>query len=139
DLATGTTSQLTSTGTDSRLDALAVSADGRRVAYASRTRSGPDRVMTLSIATTCDPAPRADAQIATAISRRYVGKDVYAVDATPAQRRMATISSGSRSFLVRLQNDRAAADTLTVSGQDAGDPGFRVRYRYRGAEVTEEV
>lgn len=134
-LATGDATQLTDTQHGWVLP-LASSADGTDIAFASDGVTGAG----LFLATTCDPAPRADAQVATAASRRFVGVDVYAVNPTAAQKASAPIAAGaSRSFLVRLQNDRTAVDSLTVAGRDAGRPGYRVQYRYLGADVTAEV
>ena len=136
EVATGAVTQLTDT-TPGPVIPLAVSQDGRRNVFISGV--GPQGHQ-IAIATTCDPAPRADAAVATAATRRYVGDDVYGVRPTASQKASAPIAAGgSRSFVVRLQNDRTAVDALTVEGRDAGRPGFTVQYRYLGAEVTNAV
>ena len=59
---------------------------------------------------------------------------------TPAQKVAVPIAAGgSRSFLVRLQNDRTAIDSLTVAGRDAGRPGYTVQYKHLGVDVTSQV
>jgi hypothetical protein len=135
DLASGVVGQHTST-TDEGHRPWAISDAGDLIALATPT-DDTNRHHDLAIATTCAPAPRADAQLATATARRYAGEDIYAVHPVPAQRLQVPIAPGtSRSFLVRLQNDRAVPDALAVSGRDAGRPGYSVQYRQNGSDVT---
>lgn len=136
DARDGTISQLTDPRSFGEVTPLAVDHDGRHIAFAGLFHDGTR----LGVATTCDPAPRADAHVATAASRRYVGDDVFAVNPTPEQKVATPIAAGGRrSFLVRLQNDRTAVDSLTVVGRDAGRPGYTVQYKNVGIDVTSQV
>lgn len=143
--AAGATTQLTDTspnGGGSRFG-LAASADGSNIAFGSNadlTGDNPFNGEQLFIATTCDPAPRPDARIATTNDGPYAGNDLYSSAPLIDQRRSATIApGGTRNFFVRVQNDRTAPDTFTVSGADAGAAGYDVTYRRAGVDITPGV
>lgn len=138
DIATRAITQLTDTTEAGWTAPAAVSSDGGVIAFLG-AREDDDRYV-VAVATTCFPPPRPDAHVAAAATRRYVGDDQFAVRASPAQRRDRSIPAGaSRSFLVRLQNDRSTSDTLTVMVQEGGAAGFTVRYRLGPSDVTAEV
>ncbi len=134
DVRDGTVSQLTDPRSFGVSQPLAVDHDGNHIAFFTDSYRDGTR---LDVATTCDPAPRADAHVATAAVRRYAGKDIYALFPRATQEATAPIAAaGSRSFLVRLQNDRTAVDSLTVARRDAGRPGYAVQYKHLGVDVT---
>lgn len=121
----------------------ALSADGSTIALsgtADLTGENPFNGEQLFIATTCDPAPRPDARIATTNDGPYAGSDLYSSAPRSDQRRSATIEpGGTRSFFVQVQNDRSEPDTFSLSGADAGAAGYDVTYRRAGADITAAV
>lgn len=144
--ATGLTTQLTSAeeATSNLVGGgVASSGDGTTVAFVANednTGENPDGDNQLFIAHTCDPSPRPDLRVASTVSGPYTGRDVYSAAPNGAQRRTATVArGGSRSFFVRVQNDRLAADSFTLSGVDAGASGYDVTYRRAGVDITGAV
>lgn len=83
------------------------------------------------------PPYRPDAQIKLAGTTSFVGNNVY--NATGAGQTTSTTGApgGTRSFVVRMQNDGSAADGFTVHGCAAA-AGFGVRY-FAGATGRTEI
>lgn len=68
----------------------------------------------------------------------FIGSDVYNWDSLQ-QTRVALVTPEGRSrFAVRIENDAAVADTITVKGSP-GTTQFSIRYFLGAREVTDEV
>lgn len=138
DVATGTTTPLTDDPPHRWYSpSEAVAPDGSAIAYTSITYDrGPNAVVLLR---GCDPAPAPDALVAQA-GGAFAGDGVKWAVATPSQRVLAMAPQyTSATFTVRVQNDRAVADSFTVQSTESGAPGYAVTFRRRGVDITAPV
>lgn len=143
DRGTGATTALTASTDDQRYAVgPGLSGDGTRVLFRSNLSvaganiDGSDELQGV----TCAPSPRPDALIATASAGPYTGDGVYSATVTSGQTRSATVARGAtRKFHVRIQNDRAVADTLKVKGVTSGSAGYTVRYFAGTTDITAAV
>lgn len=145
DPATGDITQLTSAASTryGSVPGRSMASDGSTIAFtanANLTGGNPDHNHEIYLATTCDPSPRPDAQIATAAAGPFAGRNVYSAAPRSTQRATAAVPGrATRRFVARIQNDRAAPDTFTIKGADAGSPGFAVAYRADGTDITDQI
>lgn len=122
---------------------FSVSTDGSVIAFLATANLGggnPDHNSEIYLATTCDPSPRPDVKIAPASSGPYTGRHLYAVNSTPGQALTRPVRpAATRKFFVRIQNERDASDTFTLSGRDAGANGYQVTYLAGTVDITAAV
>ncbi len=141
DAETGSITHLTDTSGGNNVG-TAISGDGGRVAFSSDfdlIGGNPDRNFEIFLAA-CGPSPRPDAQIGTAAAGPFVGDDLYAATAIAGQTVTAGVARGSsRSFFVRVQNDRSGIDSLKVRGVEAGSAGYTVTYLRGTTNITSQV
>lgn len=85
--------------------------------------------------------PRPDALVGTSKTAPFVGDGVYfpSMDGNPQVISQPVARGASVSAFVRVQNDRAGADSFQIKGEASGSGGYTVRY-YRGrTDITDQV
>lgn len=143
DVESQSASQLTDTVSSIHGTArLTLSSDGGNIVWLTDRDidDNPDHNLEIYLVTTCDPAPRPDAKIASARSGPYTGRHLYAVNSTREQKLKRPIwPAAIRKFFVRIQNERDATDTFTLSGGDTGAPGYQVTYLAGRDDITDQI
>lgn len=149
DITTGATTQLTrgrprlTPRTDRLTWPVAQSHDGTVLAFNTNrnlTGANPSETWVSIRATTCDPPPRPDAAIATSPDGPHTGDDAYSAIPSPEQELGLPVDTDqAETFHVRVENERAATDTLRLKTIAIGDLGYQVRYRVDGTDITTAI